>query len=62
MSLEILKDLVNQGLSGQDLIAAFQAYKAKIRPAVENMLEEAKKIARGEAEYGTMEDAFGDVI
>lgn len=62
MSLEILKDLVNQGLSGQELITAFQAYKAKIRPAVEKMLEEAKKIARNEISYGTMKDAFGEMI
>ena len=56
--VEILKDLVNQGFGGQDLIAAFQDRQAKIRPAVEAMLAEAGKIARGEAEYGTLEDAF----
>lgn len=59
-AVEILKDLVSQGLGGQDLIAAFQARQAKIRPAVEAMLEEAEKIAGGEAKFGTLEDAFGE--
>ena len=59
-AVEILKDLVSQGLGGQDLIAAFQARQAKIRPAVEAMLEGAEKIARGEAKFGTLEDAFGE--
>ena len=59
-AVEILKDLVSQGLGGQDLITAFQARQEKIRPAVEAMLEEAEKIARGEGEYGTLEDAFGE--
>ena len=58
-AVEILKDLVSQGFSGQKLIAAFEIQRKKVRPAVESMLAEAGRIARGEAEYGTLEDAFG---
>ena len=59
-AVEILKELVAQGLSGQELIAAFEAKQARVRPAVEAMLAEAERIAGGEAEYGTLEDAFGE--
>ena len=36
------------------------ARKAKIRPAVEKMIEHGRLIAEGKAKYGTFKDAFGE--
>jgi len=38
---EILKDLIEKGLSGPELLAAIQKTRAKVRPAVERMINEA---------------------
>ncbi|MBS4022870.1 MAG: AbrB/MazE/SpoVT family DNA-binding domain-containing protein [Dethiobacter sp.] len=61
-SKEILKDLVAQGLSGQELINEFEAVKSKIRPAVEMMLEDAKTVAKKRKGTGDTktQELFGD--
>lgn len=56
---QILTDLVNRGLSGDELIKAFKAEQKKVRPAVEEMLAEAKNAADGNTEYLTYNDVFG---
>lgn len=56
---QILTDLVNRGLSGDELIKAFKAEQKKVRPAVEEMLAEAKNAADGNAEYLAYNDVFG---
>lgn len=56
---QILADLISQGLSGQELLDAFKETRRKIRPAVEAMLEEASKIARGEARGYSIAEVFG---
>ena len=43
----------------EELLEKFGIERSQIRPAVEAMIAEAGAIARGEAEYGTMEDVFG---
>lgn len=43
---EILKDLIEKGLSGPELLAAFQKTRAKVRPAVERMINEADRRAQ----------------
>ena len=43
---QILQDLVDQGLSGQELMDTFKDSKAKIRPAIEAMLLNARKKKR----------------
>ncbi len=58
--VEILKELVSKGLSGDELISAFQEYQDKVRPAVKMMTENARKIASGEAEFCTVDEAFGE--
>lgn len=55
----ILADLISHGYTGNELLEAFKAERKKIRPAVEKMLEEAERIARGEGEYYTYDDIFG---
>ena len=58
-SSQILEELINEGLSGDELLKAFNERQAKIRPAVEAMIVEAEKAARGEAKYYTYDDIFG---
>lgn len=56
----ILADLIAQGLSGNELLAQFKAKQAQVRPAVEAMIAEAEEAARGNGEYSTYNDIFGD--
>lgn len=55
----ILKDLLDKGYSGSELLEKFKAAQRQVRPAVEQLLSDAEKAARGEGEYVTSEDVFG---
>lgn len=55
---QILEDLVAQGFSGDELLKAFKEKRAKVRPAVEAMLEVAGKVAAGKEDYVPYEDVF----
>ena len=55
---QILADLIAKGLSGNELLNEFKKQQAKIRPAVEAMLVEAKNAATGEGNYTSYEDIF----
>ena len=59
-SEQILAELIKEGKSGDELLAAFKERQAKIRPAVEKTLEEAERITAGEVEYSTYADIFGE--
>lgn len=54
----ILADLIAEGLSGEELMQKFKTEKKKIRPAIENMIEEAENVASGNGEYYTYDDIF----
>jgi hypothetical protein len=56
---QILSELIAQGLSGEALLTAFREAQAKVRPAVEAMLADAKAVAAGQGEYATYDDIFG---
>ena len=56
---QILTDLIAEGFSGQELLDEFKSRQAKVRPAVESILEAARAVAHGEGEYSTYEDIFG---
>ena len=56
----ILKELIDEGYSGSELIEEFRIRRSKIRPAVEAMLEETENVARGKSEFFTKEDVFVD--
>ena len=43
---EILKDLIAKGLEGEQLLEEFRNTRAKIRPAVKKIIEEAEQIAQ----------------
>ena len=55
----ILADLIAEGYSGQELLNEFKERQAKIRPAVEVLLEKAKDAARGKGDYATFDEIFG---
>ena len=56
---EILADLIEQGLSGDQLLDEFKKAQKKVRPAVEAMLTQAEQAARGEGESYSYDDVFG---
>ena len=57
---QILADLISQGYSGGELLAKFKEMRRKIRPAALRLIDEAEKAARGEGEYSTLDDLFGN--
>ena len=57
---QILAELVKEGYSGDELLQEFKKRQRQVRPSVEAMIANADAIARGEAEYETYEDVFGE--
>ena len=58
-SEEILADLIEQGLSGDELLLAFKEQRKKIRPAVKAMIAEAHEMAiSGEGKI-SLDELFG---
>ncbi len=57
-SEQILEDLLAEGFSGKSLLREFKKRQSEVRPAVENMLKQAKDAADGRADYVTYEDIF----
>lgn len=56
---EILSDLIKEGYTGNELLAEFKLRQSKIRPAIEELLKQAKEAANGRGEYSTYDDIFG---
>ena len=56
----ILRDLINEEHSGNELFDEFNIRQSEIRPRVEAMLREAKNVAHGKGEYETYNDVFGN--
>ena len=56
----IRSDLIKEGYSGQELQKEFKSRQAKVKPAVEKMLDDAHKMATGEAKSMAYEDVFGE--
>ena len=57
---QILADLIAQGYTGNELLEEFKKMQRQIRPAVENMLADAERVASLESGYTTYEDIFGE--
>ena len=57
-SVEILRDLVSQGYSGDELVKQFETQSKNIKRAVTNILEEADAIAAGEKPAASFEEIF----
>jgi len=60
LTLEILKDLVAQGYSGDELINEFTIQRANMKKAIGIMIDEADKIAAGKQVSATTKDIFGE--
>lgn len=56
---QILADLIAEGLSGDELLKKFKETQNKVRPAVEEMLEDASKTAMSDNDFETYNDVFG---
>jgi len=59
-TMEILKDLVSQGLSGDELLAQFAVERSNIKKAVGLLIDEADEIADGKRKGATTKDIFGE--
>ena len=59
-TMEILKDLVSQGYSGEELLTKFAEQRSNIRKAIEVLMNEADEIAEGKRKGATTEDIFGE--
>jgi bifunctional DNA-binding transcriptional regulator/antitoxin component of YhaV-PrlF toxin-antitoxin module len=59
-SVEILKELVDQGLSGHELIEQFAVNTKNIKTAIGKMTTEAERIAADEVPAATFDDIFGE--
>lgn len=55
---QILADLISQGYGGSELLEQFKKAQSKVRPAVEEMLTEAERVASSESDYVSYEDIF----
>ena len=60
LTMEILKDLVSQGLSGNELLERFAEQRAGIKKAVGLLIDEADEIAEGKRKSATTKDIFGE--
>ncbi|MDO4803836.1 MAG: AbrB/MazE/SpoVT family DNA-binding domain-containing protein [Lachnospiraceae bacterium] len=56
---QILADLIAEGYTGSELLDEFKSRQAKVRPAVEALLEEAREVAHGKGQCSTYNDIFG---
>ncbi len=55
---QILSDLIREGLGGEELLTAFRARRAKVRPAVRALIAEADEISAGRKKGASLKDVF----
>jgi bifunctional DNA-binding transcriptional regulator/antitoxin component of YhaV-PrlF toxin-antitoxin module len=58
-AIEILKDLVSQGYSGNELVAKFTGERQNMKIAIRELLAEGNDIASGKKKGASMKDIFG---
>lgn len=61
-SEEILKDLIQQAYSGDELLAEFQRLRSGIRPAVKRMLDEAHQVTQELYSNNSPEEQVADLF
>ena len=59
-AMEILKDVVSQGYSGDELLAKFAEQRAGIKKAIGVLIDEADEIAEGKRKGAATKDIFGE--
>ena len=60
ISERILQDIIKEGYKQEDILKEFRKRKAKVRPAIEQMILEADKVAEEEENYTVLEDLFSE--
>ncbi|MCI8548876.1 MAG: AbrB/MazE/SpoVT family DNA-binding domain-containing protein, partial [Bacilli bacterium] len=60
ISERILQDIIKEGYKQEDILKEFRKRKAKVRPAIEQMMLEADKVAEEEENYTVLEDLFSE--
>ncbi len=58
-SVEILRDLISEGYSGEELIEKFSAESKLMKTAISELIKEGKDIAEGKKKGASMKDIFG---
>ena len=58
--IEILKDLISQGYSGDELLVKFEEQRANINKSIRMLIDEADEIAVGKRKSVTTKDIFGE--
>jgi hypothetical protein len=61
-SVKLLKDLINEGYSDDEIVKQFDVESENIKKAVANLLKEADAIAAGKKESLTIDDIFGSEV
>ncbi len=56
---QVLADLIGQGYNGNELLQQFKMAQSKVRPAVEEMIVEAKRAAVSVSAFESYDDVFG---
>ncbi|MCL2811623.1 MAG: AbrB/MazE/SpoVT family DNA-binding domain-containing protein [Clostridia bacterium] len=59
-TMEILKDLISQGYSGDALLTEFSQRRANIKKAISLLIDEADEIAEGKRKSVSTKDIFGE--
>ena len=59
-AIEILKDLVLHGYSGNELLAKFTEQRTNINKAIDIIINEADEISAGKRKGATTKDIFGE--
>jgi hypothetical protein len=57
---EIKNELLKEGYSGDDFVIEFYKRRAKIKPAVQNLLEQIKKDLSSGVKYADFDEVFGE--
>ena len=57
---EILKDLIDKGFEGTQLLDEFKRTRAKVKPAIRRMIEEADALAK--KSYGSGDDKLNKIF
>lgn len=60
ISERILQDIIKEGYKQEDILKEFRKRKAKVRPAIEQMILEADKVAEEQENYTVLEDLFSE--
>ena len=60
ISERILQDIIKEGYKQEDILKEFRKRKAKVRPAIEQKMLEADKVAEEEENYTVLEDLFSE--